>query len=112
MAPDPTPHVPGNMTVSFLFGWQGIVLAVVLLLAAGVAFLLISASRSTRETRAEWQDYLAARSRGARTASRPPGAPLLGSDESGAVRPDDGLRAVPHAQFGEDALDVGLHGLR
>jgi hypothetical protein len=65
MAPDPTPHVPGNMTVSFLFGWQGIVLALVILIVSGVAFLLVSASRSTRETRAEWQGYLEARSRAA-----------------------------------------------
>jgi hypothetical protein len=55
------------MTVSFLFGWQGIVVALVALIVSGVVFLLISASRATRETRSEWQDYLDSRSRAATT---------------------------------------------
>jgi hypothetical protein len=63
MAPDPTPHVPGNMTVSFLFGWQGLVTLLVVVIVVGLVFLAISAARSTRDTRSEWQVYLESRSR-------------------------------------------------
>ena len=71
MAPAPSPHVPGNMTVSFLFGWQGLVTLLVVVIAVGVGFLLVSAARSTKDTRAEWQDYLGSRSR-AVTTTLPP----------------------------------------
>jgi hypothetical protein len=57
------------MTVSFLFGWQGLVTLLVLVIAVGLVFLLISAVRTTRDTQAEWQEYLGARSR---TAGRDP----------------------------------------
>ena len=63
MAPAPTPHVPGNMTVSFLFGWQGLVTLLVVVIVVGIVFLLVSAARSTKDTREEWQEYLGSRSR-------------------------------------------------
>jgi hypothetical protein len=51
------------MTVPFLFGWQGIVTLLVVLIAVGVVFLVVSASRATQDTRSEWQVYLDSRSR-------------------------------------------------
>ena len=67
MGPAPTPPPAGNMTVSFLFGWQGLVTLLVVVIVVGLVFLLVSAARSTEDRRADWQEYLGSRSRAVTT---------------------------------------------
>ncbi|MGY2084043.1 hypothetical protein [Blastococcus sp. SYSU DS0539] len=64
MAPPPSSPAPGSMTVPPLFDWH--VLGSVLLVAAvlAVAALVLLAARSGAGGRAEWQQWLAARSHG------------------------------------------------
>jgi hypothetical protein len=62
MAPVPPAHPPGNMTVSFLFGWQHILTGLVLLIVLAAIFLLVLAAG--RGGRSEWQAFLDARSAG------------------------------------------------
>jgi hypothetical protein len=62
MASVPPAHPPGNMTVSFLFGWQHILTGLVLLILLAVIFLLVLAAGRGR--RSEWQAFLDARSTG------------------------------------------------
>jgi hypothetical protein len=40
-----------------------------------------------------------------------PSGPVAASGQPGTVRQDDRLKAVAEVQFGEDAGDVGHHGL-
>jgi hypothetical protein len=49
------------MTVSFLFGWQHILVGLLLLIAVAVVFVLVLAAG--RGERSEWQAALTARSR-------------------------------------------------
>ena len=71
MTPVPAPRSPGSMTVSFLFGWQHILVGLVLLVALAVLFFLVlAAGRGNRE---EWQAALEARS--SRYPSDPPEPP-------------------------------------
>lgn len=63
MAPDPTPPLPGSMTVPLLFGWEQILTVLLVLIALGVAFFVASAAGTSVDGRAEWQAGLAARSR-------------------------------------------------
>jgi len=51
------------MTVPVLFGWETVVTIVVIVMAVGVAFLLISAARTSGGGRSEWQAYLESRSK-------------------------------------------------
>lgn len=55
---------PGAMTVPFLFGWEHIVLAVLLVIGLAVLFLLIVAGGRNASERAEFQAMLEARSSG------------------------------------------------
>lgn len=50
------------MTVSFLFGWEHILVGLLLLIALAVVFVVVLAAG--RGERSEWQEGLAARSRG------------------------------------------------
>jgi hypothetical protein len=81
MAPVATAPVPGNLTVPPLFGWQDIVVLMLLVIAAAVAFLVVGAGRAGRQERSDWQAFLDARSRSDSEAH----------DESGElVGPDPG----------------------
>lgn len=62
MAAVPPTHDPGSMTVSFLFGWQHILTGLLLLIALAVVFFLALAAGTGG--RSDWQEGLAARSRG------------------------------------------------
>ena len=52
---------PGSMTVSFLFGWQHILVGLVVVIALAVLFFVVLAAG--RGQRSDWQADLAARSR-------------------------------------------------
>ena len=62
MASVPTPHVPGNMTVPFLFGWGDILVVLVLLLVVVAAFLAVASSGRASSRRSEWEAWLDGRS--------------------------------------------------
>jgi hypothetical protein len=62
MAPATTPPPPGSMTVPPLFGWEGILTVVAILLIVAVGYLVILASRTSKDGRSEWQAFLDARS--------------------------------------------------
>jgi len=62
MEPDPSLLDPGRMTVPPLFGWENIVLVLVLMAVVGAAFLLHSVARGSVHERADWQSWLEARS--------------------------------------------------
>jgi len=99
MEPDPSLLDPGRMTVPPLFGWEHIVLVLVLVAAVGVAFLLHSVARGSVHERADWQSWLEARS------NRPSG-PGAGVPDPGAERihpsrlvrpsPQDGAETATH----------------
>jgi hypothetical protein len=55
-------HDPGAMTVSFLFGWEHIVTAVLLVIALTVVFLVLAAAGRNVSEQAEFQALLDARS--------------------------------------------------
>jgi hypothetical protein len=62
MPPAPTAPLPGSMTVPPLFGWQHVLVALlVVVLAALVGLALLAAGRAGSE-RDEWQAFLTARS--------------------------------------------------
>ena len=55
---------PGSMTVPPLFGWETILVGLLVLIAVAVAFLVVAAARAGTSGRSEWQAWLDARSRG------------------------------------------------
>jgi hypothetical protein len=79
------------MTVPLLFGWEGILTVVALLVALAVAFFVVSAAGTARSGRSEWQASLDARSR------RPPDPATDGDDRSvepaRPPRPGDRVRS-------------------
>ena len=72
MAPDPSP-LPGSMTVPPWFGWEAILVVLVLLVVVAVAFFVASAAGTDVDGRSEWQAGLDARSRWRRDAGAGPG---------------------------------------
>ena len=66
MAPATTPPRPGSMTVPLLFGWEFIVVVLLVLVALAVAFFLMAAAGRNVSERAELQALLDARSSGGR----------------------------------------------
>ena len=62
MAPATTAPLPGSMTVPLLFGWEFIVVVLLVLVALAVAFFLMSAAGRNVSERAEMQAWLDARS--------------------------------------------------
>src|SRR4051812_31137470 len=78
MPPAPTGPSPGSLTVPPLFGWEHILVALVLVTAAGVAGLLLLASGRAAGSRNEWQAGLGGRAAQRRERSagvRPRGPP-------------------------------------
>jgi hypothetical protein len=73
------------MTVPPLFGWEGILTVVAVLITVGVCYLLVLASRASSDSRSEWQAFLDARS------SRQEGpAPDPVDAPAGLLRPEPG----------------------
>jgi hypothetical protein len=71
------------MTVPPLFGWEGIITVVAIVVAVGVFYLLVLACRTSSDSRSEWQAFLDARS------SRHEGPATDPGDTSGErVRPE------------------------
>ena len=66
MAPAPIPPRPGSMTVPLLFGWEFIVVVLLVLVALAVAFFVMAAAGRNVSERAEMQAWLDARSSGRR----------------------------------------------
>ena len=62
MTPDATP-APGSLTVPPLFGWEGIVVLLVVALVIGVGYLVVSALSASRRPSADWDEWLQGRSR-------------------------------------------------
>lgn len=64
MDPMPSQPAPGSLTVSPLFGWEVILVALLALvaLALAVAFVASGALRSGRSDRREWEAWLEGRS--------------------------------------------------
>jgi hypothetical protein len=63
---------PGDMTVPLLFGWEGIAVAVTVVLVVGaVAFLMLAAGRGA-SGRSDWQAWLDARSASPLEETAPP----------------------------------------
>jgi hypothetical protein len=79
MAHVTTSPAPGSMTVPPLFGWEGILSVLVVVVAVAVAFLVFSTTRAGATERSEWQAWLQARS---------------GRLDEPAPDPDDGSRTV------------------
>jgi hypothetical protein len=81
MTPVPTEPLPGSMTVPLLFGWENIVVVLVVLVAVAVVFFLASVAGTGADDRSEWQAGLEARSRDrldpSLHRSEPPAKPLL-----------------------------------
>lgn len=89
------------MTVPPLFGWEGILTVVTILLIVAVSYLLVLASRSSKDSRSEWQAFLDARS------SRPATDPSTGP--AGSTRPSSTDVGLPPP---DDALAPGSRGRR
>ena len=69
------------MTVPPLFGWEVILVVLVVVVLVGVAFLVVGSARASDSERSEWQAWLDARSDRSRTAEQERekvGAPTLG----------------------------------
>ncbi|MGY1687728.1 hypothetical protein ACI8AV_06340 [Geodermatophilus sp. SYSU D00804] len=79
MADVPTPPDPGSMTVPPLFGWESIVVGLLLLVAVVVVLAVVGAARSGAGGRADFQSWLDARSaRSAGPHDGTPGVPRRG----------------------------------
>ena len=75
MSPTPSPPLPGRMTVPPWFGWEAILIVLVLLLVVAVAFFVASAASPDVDGRSEWQAGLDARSQVRRDVADGPGEP-------------------------------------
>jgi hypothetical protein len=62
MAPVTTPPLPGSMTVPVWYGWQAILVLLVLVALAAVVFFVIAANGSAGSQRADWRAWLDERS--------------------------------------------------
>ncbi|MET0764738.1 MAG: hypothetical protein ABWY29_07715 [Blastococcus sp.] len=71
MAPATTPPLPGSMTVPPLFGWEVIVVVLLLFVALAVTFFVLSATGRNTSERRELQAWLDAR-RSPDASSEPP----------------------------------------
>jgi hypothetical protein len=81
-------HSPGAMTVPFLFGWEHVVTALLLVIALAVVFFVLAAAGRNVSERAEFQAWLDARSNGRRDpAPEGPDRPATrtGARDIGAV---------------------------
>ena len=66
MAPTTPLPAPGSMTVPPLFGWEFILVGLLVLVAVALAFVALDALRPGRSDRSEWQAWLETRSAGHR----------------------------------------------
>ena len=84
---DPAP-APGSPTVPPLAGWEGVVLALLAVLVVGLVFLVVGALvTATRRPSAEWEAWLAGRSRSRfDPASAAPGPPVEDAPDDGVGR--------------------------
>jgi hypothetical protein len=73
------------MTVPPLFGWEGIVSLLVLLLVVAVAFFVVGAAGTNRAGRSEWQALLEARTITRQDPAQPTG-PAASADADGGNR--------------------------
>ena len=80
MTPATTAPAPGSMTVPFLFGWEVVLVGLVLVVVVAVAFIAFGALRAGRGDRTEWQAWLEARS------STRPDLATDGNDRSAPLR--------------------------
>jgi hypothetical protein len=62
MTPVPTTPAPGSMTVPPLFGWEHVLVAVVVVVVLAVAALAVLAAGTAVSGRSEWQAWLDERS--------------------------------------------------
>ena len=62
MAAPTTPPLPGSMTVPIWYGWQAILVLLLLVVLGAVVFFVLTATGSAPEQQSEWQAFLAARS--------------------------------------------------
>ena len=62
MTPTPTAPLPGSMTVPPLFGWELVLVGLLVVVLAAVVGLVLLAGGRARGERAEWRAWLAARS--------------------------------------------------
>ena len=74
MTPGTPPPLPGSMTVPPLYGWENIVLLLVVLVVAAVAVGVLLSLGKAETGRSEWQAWLDGRSAGSpdRNGSREP----------------------------------------
>lgn len=56
------PPLPGSMTVSLLFGWQSILIALLVVVVVTVLALALIASGKDGSTRSDWRAWLDERS--------------------------------------------------
>ena len=97
MTPVPSRPLPGSMTVPPWFGWEAVLVVLVLLVAVAVAFFVVSAAGADVDGRSEWQAELDARSRWRADAAAGPGS-------GGDLREK---RPVVDAERVEPAVDGG-----
>lgn len=64
MTPGTPPPLPGSMTVPPLYGWENIVLVLVVLVVAAVAVGVLLSIGKAETGRSEWQAWLDGRSAG------------------------------------------------
>lgn len=82
---DPAP-APGSLDVPPLAGWEGVVVALLAVLVVGLVFLAAGALASaSRRPSAEWEAWLAGRSRSRLDPTSPSPAAPVGD------APDDGV---------------------
>ena len=102
MPPVPSEPLPGSMTVPPWFGWEAILVVLVLLVVLAVAFFVASAAGPDVDGRSEWQAGLDARSRWRREAGagpgeldRPDAEPAAGDAPGAQPPPTVSARLIP-----------------
>jgi hypothetical protein len=86
MAPATTAPRPGSLTVPILFGWELIVVVLVLLVGLAVAFFVMAAAGRNVSERAEMQAWLDARSTRASGPEEEPARPAADEVPDRAAR--------------------------
>ena len=90
MTPEPSPPLPGSMTVPPWFGWEAILVVLVLAVVVAVAFFVASAAGPDTDGRTEWQAGLDARSQWRRDAAERPGEPVRAGRAAASQNPRTG----------------------
>ena len=88
MTPVPSRPLPGSMTVPPWFGWEAILVVLVLLTVVAVAFFVASAAGTDEDGRSEWRAGLDARSQWRRDAVAVPAELGRPAREAGTAGPD------------------------